>query len=631
MKKLVSFIVVLCLLLSCMGMCAVYATYEKIYGADNLNNEDGDLVIGFIGGSITEGSGASSIKNRYSSLVVEDYFRKNFPNKNVIELNKSIGGTGSDYGHIRMLRNFGTQNPDVVFIEFAVNDIWGGKISLTQNMESMVRQLLALPKIPVIIFVYTTSEKSLNMNGTSYSSVENSINAFHAVAQQYGIYEINLNDYVWQGVKDGKWSWDKTKTDTTLTKDNTHPNDKGYRVYADRITECLTADKSIAFAKLDHHTLPCGQYVYGKLTPVHLSDSAVTIKGGNWILKPRNDSYDNVKDSKYPERYFKEGWFESSDCIGSSIEYSFTGRGIGIDFARRKDNAILKWEIFDQDNKSVSKGTYDGVYYKTDGARCLGVMLKTGLPYGNYKAVFTFEKNQQAIADNNTNSSHGGSGTYGSIAYIVIESTMPEIFPVAENVKITSESYSAGCKQEGNYSYSTYTGSMIGFENYTQNGTTSGWYLSSNESSVGEMVQEGTEYTPSTSDIGKYLRYGVTPKNSMGTVGKVYFSKPVLVSRPLGQVTMSSDIVRKTQSEKESASVNINNQLDFAIKTSLVLSKYTVNNGFKTLTDLDICTLEIPEKDNKDFYAEVPQALAEEYVSTFAFCTEYLESVSVKK
>lgn len=127
MKKIVAVLLVMTLVLS--GISAVSATETRTWGADNLNNSSGDLVIGFLGGSITEGCGAATKDDRWSTLVVNGYFKKNFPNKNVIERNASIGGTNSQDGMIRMRRNLeldSASTPDVVFVEFAVNDAGPG-------------------------------------------------------------------------------------------------------------------------------------------------------------------------------------------------------------------------------------------------------------------------------------------------------------------------------------------------------------------------------------------------------------------------------------------------------------------------------------------------------------------------
>ena len=65
---------------------------EQTYGIDNLNNESGDLVIAYLGGSITEGAGATG-SNRYATQLTNRYFKTKYPNKNVIEVNAGVGGT----------------------------------------------------------------------------------------------------------------------------------------------------------------------------------------------------------------------------------------------------------------------------------------------------------------------------------------------------------------------------------------------------------------------------------------------------------------------------------------------------------------------------------------------------------
>lgn len=72
MKKMKKLLAVLLSLSMVLGMITVTAQAEGevaqvvTHGYDNLNNEEGDLVIGFIGGSITIGSNAT---DRYATHV----------------------------------------------------------------------------------------------------------------------------------------------------------------------------------------------------------------------------------------------------------------------------------------------------------------------------------------------------------------------------------------------------------------------------------------------------------------------------------------------------------------------------------------------------------------------------------
>ena len=73
------------------------------------------LTIGFIGGSITQGAGASSEKTNYVSLVGE-YLKSTFSDKDVTIINAGIPGTDSKYGWYRLENDVISYNPDIVFI-----------------------------------------------------------------------------------------------------------------------------------------------------------------------------------------------------------------------------------------------------------------------------------------------------------------------------------------------------------------------------------------------------------------------------------------------------------------------------------------------------------------------------------
>lgn len=466
MKKLISAVLVLIMAFCCTGASAAtnsgsVANSGITYGADNLNDKTGDLVIGFLGGSITEGSGASSVANRWSSKVVNEYFRSAYPNKNVVERNASIGGTGSEYGMIRMRKDLSldsSSTPDVVFVEFAVNDAWGRGMTLTQNMESIVRQLISLPKIPVIIFVYTTSADSYyNTGSRDGKCVENAIDAFHVTAENYGIYEINLNDYIWEGVKSGKFVW-KAGASGALTGYGTHPNDGGHKVYAERITELLKKDKSSAFKKPDRAAKPCGDYVYGSFEEVAFDDPSVKLTG-NWVKKTYTllDMNGNVG-RYFPERFFRKGYMHAADGTKATAEFEFTGCGIGVDYVRTKNNAVLNYTVYDETGNKIKEGT-SGAYYKSDTGRCCGNMLVSGLPHGRYKIVLTGALNTAAVEDNKENSDYGGSGLELNMGYFAVEKSNPEDIPTGDiafktpvSVKVNGNDASAPAVGENTFS-----------------------------------------------------------------------------------------------------------------------------------------------------------------------------------
>ena len=205
-------------------------------GYDNLNHEAGELVIGFLGGSITVADGDANKQgfNRYATRVT-NWFQEQYPEKTVTQVNAGIGGTGSDLGKYRVMTDIGAYAPDVVFVEYAVNDAHNSALyseTVRSNMETIVRNLQSLPKVPVIVFLYS-------MHDNSYSNIRyTSIPDHQDVADYYGIESINFYEYMSDLVAKGEFIWDKNQSGS-LTSDNIHPNALGHEQYGNYIISQL--------------------------------------------------------------------------------------------------------------------------------------------------------------------------------------------------------------------------------------------------------------------------------------------------------------------------------------------------------------------------------------------------------
>ena len=79
------------------------------------------ITLGFLGGSITQGSLSSTPETCYAYLVY-DWWRKTFPNAEFVYLNAGIGGTTSQFGVARVESDLLRYKPDFVIVEFSVND-----------------------------------------------------------------------------------------------------------------------------------------------------------------------------------------------------------------------------------------------------------------------------------------------------------------------------------------------------------------------------------------------------------------------------------------------------------------------------------------------------------------------------
>ena len=82
--------------------------------------KDKKLTIGFLGGSITQGDGASNVEETSYSALITKWFTKNYPQANIKSIIAGAPGTGSDLGAFYSIKAL--KKADLIFIEFAVND-----------------------------------------------------------------------------------------------------------------------------------------------------------------------------------------------------------------------------------------------------------------------------------------------------------------------------------------------------------------------------------------------------------------------------------------------------------------------------------------------------------------------------
>lgn len=145
--------------------------------------------------------------------------------KSFNNINVRIEGTGSDLGLMRLQSDVISKNPDMVFIEFAVND--NGKKAGPAQMESMVKTFQEMEGIPYVIFTIIEA-----LTGTEYKRYH------QQVADFYGIPVVDLDTII---------STDSSVNLSDLLVDATHPNDTGYAYYANAINKVL--ENPLSFVK----------------------------------------------------------------------------------------------------------------------------------------------------------------------------------------------------------------------------------------------------------------------------------------------------------------------------------------------------------------------------------------------
>ncbi len=183
------------------------------------------LTIAFLGGSITQNAAAGGFVEE-----VPAWLKAHAEGVSVETVNAGVAGTGSDFGAQRIDRDVLVHRPDLVFVEFAVND---ADRDCAADMERLVRKVrLANPETD-IAFLYAVMDWSLPL--LERGKFPPSVLRHEKVAAHYGIPTVALGYEAARKIRAGEWTW------SDFSSDSCHPTAAGYASYNRDIDDALTA------------------------------------------------------------------------------------------------------------------------------------------------------------------------------------------------------------------------------------------------------------------------------------------------------------------------------------------------------------------------------------------------------
>ncbi len=180
-----------------------------------------EVVLAYIGGSITQGAGSKPIHQKSYAYLSYRGFCERFTTDDgakVKFVKAGVGGTPSELGMIRYdkeVTSWGTIQPDIVIVEFAVND--EGDETEGVSYESLVRKIAKADNAPAVILNFAVFMSEWNLEdrlvpiGLNYDLPMVSVKA--AVVPQF--------------------SKDTVMTKRQFFYDIFHPTNDGHRVMAD--------------------------------------------------------------------------------------------------------------------------------------------------------------------------------------------------------------------------------------------------------------------------------------------------------------------------------------------------------------------------------------------------------------
>ncbi len=177
-----------------------------------------EITCAYIGGSITEGyhDGLTLQEDQKWAKMSTTYLQEQFPDATFNYVNAGISGTPSVLGNVRLTRDVTDHDPDIVFVEFAVND--GGETIYKNAYESLVRTLLMDERDIAVVLLFTIVE-----NGHTCQP------HMTKIGENYDLPMISLPDSIWVEMQEGRMTW------RDYSGDGSHPHVEGGKMIRDMV------------------------------------------------------------------------------------------------------------------------------------------------------------------------------------------------------------------------------------------------------------------------------------------------------------------------------------------------------------------------------------------------------------
>ncbi len=177
-----------------------------------------------IGGSITQGVKDAEGNDRSFGKLISEWIAEKF-GVEVTNINAGIGSTGSLYGIHRLESDVLSHNPDLVILEYSVNDISSkqGEFPYLETYEAIIRRVLE-KDIALMTAVFGGS-------GTTFYKDYLSLHIHSAL--HYDLPVIDYYSALFRYLEKGVISWyDESDNEAGITKDKLHPNITGHVMIA---------------------------------------------------------------------------------------------------------------------------------------------------------------------------------------------------------------------------------------------------------------------------------------------------------------------------------------------------------------------------------------------------------------
>lgn len=287
---------------------------QRLAAALKKAEQGNEITVGFIGGSITEGYNASAPQNNYVNNVC-GWLKNKFPCARINAVNAGIGGTSSYLGVHRVEKELLEYSPDIVFVDFSVNDYFA--YEQMQSYENLIRRILCADSNPAVILLFMPKEDGVNMQ-----EVQSAVGAYYRLPM------ISYADAVFGEMEKGDLAW------RDISDDVVHPNDLGHSIIAILIEKYLDevymrADKLLEGAGYTM-PLPVTKEIYSN---AFIADASNIIP----VFQDNCETGDI-------NRYFKNSWNFSGE--GGEIIFMVDAANCGIMYQGCTEGYMGQYDVF---------------------------------------------------------------------------------------------------------------------------------------------------------------------------------------------------------------------------------------------------------------------------------------------
>ncbi len=309
----------------------------------------GKMTVAYFGGSITAANGWRP--------QTTAWLQQRYPKAQFAEVNAAIGGTGSDLGVYRLRQDVLVHRPDLVFVEFAVNDGGAPPEQIYRCMEGIVRQIRRTDPATEVCFVYTMHDGMLK--DLAAGRLPRSASAMELIADHYGIPSIHLAQEPARRINAGEWVFTAPKPEVpadpdkgiparpAFAPDSCHPfAETGHRLYTEAIARSFDVMEGLGVP--GPRSLPASftpdNHESAKLIPL----TAAMLGDGWQTLDPQTDSIARSFSQRLPVLW-------RTDKPGATLTFSFHGRAAAIYDLLGPDGGELEVLVDDRPSRAARR------------------------------------------------------------------------------------------------------------------------------------------------------------------------------------------------------------------------------------------------------------------------------------